>query len=100
MAPSPPTTAAPTAAAWWWNSMTAANANSNSPSPAHAWLRPRFENAEHPCPHRHDHEHKTMIRRMLGPTDFKISIIGFGAFAAGGWMWGDQDDEASLAAMN
>ena len=40
-----------------------------------------------------------MIRRMLGGTDFKISIVGFGAFAAGGWLWGDQDDDASLAAM-
>jgi aryl-alcohol dehydrogenase-like predicted oxidoreductase len=43
-----------------------------------------------------------MIRRVLtlGAMPRKISIIGFGAFAAGGWMWGEQDDATSLAAMH
>ncbi len=41
-----------------------------------------------------------MIRRMLGSTDLLISAVGFGAFAAGGWMWGDQDDAQTAAAIH
>jgi aryl-alcohol dehydrogenase-like predicted oxidoreductase len=41
-----------------------------------------------------------MIRRLLGSTDMTISVIGFGAFAAGGWMWGDQDDADTVAAIH
>jgi aryl-alcohol dehydrogenase-like predicted oxidoreductase len=40
-----------------------------------------------------------MMRRELGTTGFRISVIGFGTFAVGGWMWGEQDDADSLAAI-
>ncbi len=40
------------------------------------------------------------MRRELGSTGMVISVIGVGAFAAGGWMWGGQDDEASVAALH
>jgi aryl-alcohol dehydrogenase-like predicted oxidoreductase len=40
-----------------------------------------------------------MIKRALGTTDMNITTIGVGAFAIGGWMWGQQDDDASAAAL-
>ncbi|HYE04393.1 MAG TPA: aldo/keto reductase [Planctomycetota bacterium] len=40
-----------------------------------------------------------MIRRELGSTGMVISAVGFGAWAIGGWMWGDQDDADSRAAI-
>lgn len=40
-----------------------------------------------------------MIRRRLGTTDYTISVIGLGAFAIGGYMWGAQDDADSAAAI-
>lgn len=40
-----------------------------------------------------------MIKRTLGTTDMVISVVGFGAFAAGGWMWGSQDDADTAAAI-
>jgi aryl-alcohol dehydrogenase-like predicted oxidoreductase len=40
-----------------------------------------------------------MIRRHLGSTDLRISAIGVGAFAIGGWMWGAQDDADSERAL-
>ena len=39
-----------------------------------------------------------MIHRNLTP-DLRISVIGLGAFAIGGWMWGPQDDADSRAAI-
>ncbi len=41
-----------------------------------------------------------MIQRALGSTDIRISIVGLGAFAIGGWMWGEQDDSDSIAAIH
>ena len=41
-----------------------------------------------------------MIRRPFGHTDLTLSVIGFGAWAVGGWMWGDQDDADSIAAIH
>ncbi len=41
-----------------------------------------------------------MQHRTLGTTDLKISTIGFGTWATGGWMWGGQDDDASIAAIH
>ncbi len=40
-----------------------------------------------------------MIKRTLGTSDLVISVVGFGAFAAGGWMWGTQDDADTAAAI-
>src|SRR6478735_8455518 len=36
----------------------------------------------------------------FGSTDFQISTIGFGTWATGGWMWGGQDDQESIAAIH
>lgn len=41
-----------------------------------------------------------MIYRTLGATDLRISAIGLGVFAIGGWMWGEQDDADSIAAIH
>ena len=38
-----------------------------------------------------------MQRRRLGTSGFEISTIGIGTWATGGWMWGGQDDDASIA---
>jgi len=41
-----------------------------------------------------------MIRRTFGQTDLTISAIGFGAWAIGGWLWGEQDDADSISAIH
>ena len=41
-----------------------------------------------------------MQYRFLGKTNLKVSSIGFGAWAIGGNMWGPQDDNDSIAALN
>lgn len=41
-----------------------------------------------------------MIRRELGSTGMVISAVGFGAWAIGGWLWGEQDDADSRAAIS
>ena len=40
-----------------------------------------------------------MEYRKLGRTNLDISVIGFGAWAIGGDMWGYQDDNESLKAL-
>jgi aryl-alcohol dehydrogenase-like predicted oxidoreductase len=40
-----------------------------------------------------------MEYRKLGDTDLSISAITFGAWAAGGWMWGGNDDKEAIEAM-
>lgn len=40
-----------------------------------------------------------MEYRNLGESDLKVSAIAFGAWAAGGWMWGGNDDNDAIAAM-
>jgi aryl-alcohol dehydrogenase-like predicted oxidoreductase len=40
-----------------------------------------------------------MEHRKLGETDLSVSVITFGAWAAGGWMWGGNDDKEAVAAM-
>jgi aryl-alcohol dehydrogenase-like predicted oxidoreductase len=44
-----------------------------------------------------------MQRRKLGHTDLHLTTMGFGTWAIGGggwqWAWGQQDDEASIAAI-
>lgn len=41
-----------------------------------------------------------MEYRILGRTNLKVSAIGFGAWAIGGNMWGPQDDNDSVDALN
>ena len=41
-----------------------------------------------------------MEYRILGKTGLKVSAIGFGAWAIGGNMWGTQDDNDSICALN
>lgn len=40
-----------------------------------------------------------MLKRDLPGTDFALSVVGLGAWAIGGAMWGPQDDADSLAAI-
>ncbi|MDB5142992.1 MAG: aldo/keto reductase, partial [Mucilaginibacter sp.] len=40
-----------------------------------------------------------MEYRKLGETDLKVSAITFGAWAAGGWMWGGNDDNDAIEAI-
>ncbi|MDN3546809.1 aldo/keto reductase [Mucilaginibacter aquaedulcis] len=37
--------------------------------------------------------------RRLGDTKLAVSAITFGAWAAGGWMWGGNDDKEAIEAM-
>ena len=36
----------------------------------------------------------------LGKTDLEVSVIGFGAWAIGGWMWGGTNESESIKAIN
>ena len=40
-----------------------------------------------------------MEYRKLGKSDLEISVITFGAWAAGGWMWGGTDRKDSIKAI-
>jgi aryl-alcohol dehydrogenase-like predicted oxidoreductase len=40
-----------------------------------------------------------MEYRKLGDSDLQMSAITFGAWAAGGWMWGGNDDQQAIDAM-
>lgn len=40
-----------------------------------------------------------MEYRQIGTTDLKLSTITFGAWAAGGWMWGGNERAESVAAI-
>lgn len=40
-----------------------------------------------------------MEYRKLGNSDLKVSAITFGAWAAGGWMWGSTDRNDAIAAI-
>lgn len=40
-----------------------------------------------------------MEYRTLGNTDLKLSVITFGAWAAGGWMWGGSDSNQAIKAI-
>ncbi|MCK5114791.1 MAG: aldo/keto reductase [Phycisphaerae bacterium] len=41
-----------------------------------------------------------MEYRKLGKTDIEVSAVTFGAWAIGGWMWGGQDHDEAIAAIN
>jgi len=41
-----------------------------------------------------------MLYRQLGTSDLKVPTIIFGAWAAGGWFWGPQDDADSIRAIH
>ena len=41
-----------------------------------------------------------MQLRELGTSGLRLSTIGLGSWAIGGWMWGEQDDVASEAAIH
>lgn len=40
-----------------------------------------------------------MEYRQLGDSDLELSVITFGAWAAGGWMWGGNEKNDAVAAM-
>ena len=40
-----------------------------------------------------------MEYRNLGKSDLKLSVISFGAWAAGGWMWGGADRKDAIEAI-
>ncbi len=40
-----------------------------------------------------------MEYRILGDSDLKLSVICFGAWAAGGWMWGGSDRNDAIRAI-
>ena len=40
-----------------------------------------------------------MEYRQIATTDLKLSVITFGAWAAGGWMWGGNERNESIAAI-
>lgn len=40
-----------------------------------------------------------MKHRPLGASGISASVIGFGGWAAGGWMWGGQDEKAAIEAV-
>ncbi|HMF72265.1 MAG TPA: aldo/keto reductase [Flavitalea sp.] len=40
-----------------------------------------------------------MEYRILGDSDLELSVICFGAWAAGGWMWGGSDREDAIRAI-
>ncbi len=40
-----------------------------------------------------------MEYRRLGNSDIEVSVIAFGGWAIGGWMWGGADEDDALAAI-
>jgi aryl-alcohol dehydrogenase-like predicted oxidoreductase len=40
-----------------------------------------------------------MEKRILGQSDLEISVIAFGAWAIGGWMWGGADADDAIKAI-
>jgi aryl-alcohol dehydrogenase-like predicted oxidoreductase len=40
-----------------------------------------------------------MKTKKLGNSDLSITPVGFGAWAIGGFDWGNQDDQHSVAAV-
>lgn len=40
-----------------------------------------------------------MEYRKLVHTDLRLSVVTFGSWAAGGWMWGKADHKAAVEAI-
>jgi aryl-alcohol dehydrogenase-like predicted oxidoreductase len=40
-----------------------------------------------------------MEKRKLGNSDLEVSVLAFGAWAIGGWMWGGADSKEAVKAM-
>lgn len=40
-----------------------------------------------------------MKKRQIGNSDLKLSVVTFGAWAAGGWMWGGTDQKEAVQAI-
>lgn len=40
-----------------------------------------------------------MEKRKLGKTDLEVSVLAFGAWAIGGWMWGGSDSKDAVKAI-
>ncbi|MFO1350841.1 MAG: aldo/keto reductase [Gammaproteobacteria bacterium] len=41
-----------------------------------------------------------MRTRALGASGIQASVVGYGAWAIGGWMWGGADEKSSIAAIH
>jgi aryl-alcohol dehydrogenase-like predicted oxidoreductase len=41
-----------------------------------------------------------MQYRQLGTTEIQTSVVGFGAWAIGGWMWGGSDEKEAIRAID
>ncbi len=41
-----------------------------------------------------------MLKRTLGSSALEASVVGFGAWAAGGWMWGGADADEAVRAIH
>ena len=41
-----------------------------------------------------------MRKRILGSSGIEASVVGFGAWALGGWMWGGTDERESIDAIH
>jgi aryl-alcohol dehydrogenase-like predicted oxidoreductase len=44
-------------------------------------------------------EHEDMRYRQLGESGINASVVGFGAWAIGGWMWGGTDQNEAVRAV-
>lgn len=40
-----------------------------------------------------------MKYRKIGETDLELSVVTFGAWAIGGWMWGGADESEAIKAI-
>ncbi|MEX2600361.1 MAG: aldo/keto reductase [Balneolaceae bacterium] len=40
-----------------------------------------------------------MLKRQLGDSNLELSVVTFGAWAAGGWMWGGTNQKEAVAAI-
>ena len=48
--------------------------------------------------HEKQNQEMTMKTRPLGRSNIDASVVGFGAWAIGGWTWGGADEQESIGA--